>query len=92
MDPIKDPKTAFIFHSRRKPFSISEGLLFDVRCCDEGIVAEFQVTNNGPGYDLENDRVYIQIIDANNKPVMEGWVPMENKEKREGRLWLKEKS
>ncbi len=92
MDPIKDSRTKFIFYSRKQPFSISEGELLSIKYENENICAKFRVSNKGPGYDPENDRTYIEIVDANGKPTIEGWVPMNNLETREGNLWLREKS
>lgn len=92
MDPIKDSRTKFIFYTRRKPFTISDGDLLSVECKDDGIVARFKVNKSCSSYDAENDRVYVCVVDANKKPLMEGWVPMENMDEREGNLWLREKN
>jgi len=78
--PETGSRVEFIYLSRPKPWKLSMGEIKDVIAENGEIRVECVIdpkeAKESSDYDSINKQVYVEVLDANDRPVMEAWCPI----------------
>lgn len=85
IDPVIHGRVNYIMMSRKKPFSLNAGKIKEIRSdlANDKLVVDFMITKKEAKecdrWDGNNERVMIQLLDADNMPLHEMWLDLSTK-------------
>ena len=92
-DPMMGQKTAYIYYAHKRPWRMNVGTIGAADITHDGVIrVQFELTREqaekADRFDPEGDRVMLEVLDAENRTVIENWLPLRGLNRISSKLCL----